>query len=1207
MNDIQLGIKLTADARGLNGSVQVSREQFRQLAVDAQKAGEASAGGFTSAARGVRSISDRLEEARLAAAGYFSVTTAISGARWALEQESAIRAIDARLKVATSNTEAFHQAQAGVFELANRYGQAVSDTASTFARLNPAVEQLGGNVTTTQRLMEALAASVKLSGGTSAESGALMLQFSQAMGSGVVQGDEFRSMMETASPLMREVGAVLGKTTGELRKMSEEGKLTSEVFGNAVLQAVDRLKAKAEAIPATMDQAAQAVRNSLARMTEAFLSGLGPAQSQPFAQRLADGMSEALPQARALGETLREMTGTVTTLAGAYIAFRAAAAFGPMIEGTGRAALATGQLTLAVHAGRAVDLQSAEALHLRAAAARDAALAAEAAAVGELAHLQVSRDALIADRALAQSRLAAANAQAQAAASAGSLSVAYKLVDEAARAKSVSMLHLADVSRGLAVVERDLAAAQTAAAAASGAAATATRGYEAAAAAATLGGRAKAAAINLASGALAAMGGPMGAAILGLTALAWWLHSSASEAGGLEKALDAARLARERLAKEKQFGSGEAATQREAIAGLQKQIAEEQSLLDSDTLSSFAERRVRGRIEGYKQELAAAQSALTEFERRAAVPADTGPTLSDAGAFDAMTKQLAWKEKLQRDHLEKMGQLETAALAKLNAAKTDADRRRAEADYLAAKTVLEREFRDAVKALPDEKALETLLKGRAANYLRILDDTQRSEIDVLRRGLESGAMGFDDYASARRSLNAAFANERAATLQKRMGSADVVEQAAIKVQLEQFRQQAAGVEQDLKREQEVIAQRRGEALRAINAEASGQTGSAVEKAGADFGRRFQQTAIRAASDGDTEMATALEQLWERIAGRAQFADAKSRFEALQAELQTGVEKLRTQSEGQGLAAWLNADAAEQSLRARLLPALADTQAQMQALAGTVPNLVKATEDAGRALQQAQIETRKLGERTDWTVGVGRGMETYGKQAMDVAGQIEQAFGNAARSMEDAWVKFAQTGKFSFTDLANSVIADLLRMQVRAQMSGLMNMLGSAMASYFGGSAAAGASWASSQYSFSGGRNLSSMGGGQGLVLKALGGAYGPQGAIHAFAQGGVVDRPTLFRFANGGGFSSGLMGEAGPEAILPLRRGADGRLGVAAGGGGGGEMSVRVEIHNDGTPQEVTGATPTFDATGTVVQIFTRDLQRNGPMAQALTAFKGRR
>ncbi len=50
-----------------------------------------------------------------------------------------------------------------------------------------------------------------------------------------------------------------------------------------------------------------------------------------------------------------------------------------------------------------------------------------------------------------------------------------------------------------------------------------------------------------------------------------------------------------------------------------------------------------------------------------------------------------------------------------------------------------------------------------------------------------------------------------------------------------------------------------------------------------------------------------------------------------------------------------------------------------------------------------------------------------------------------------------------------------------------------------------------------------------------------------FASGGVVSAPTYFPMRR----SVGLMGEAGAEAILPLQRGADGRLGVAAGGGGG--------------------------------------------------------
>lgn len=68
----------------------------------------------------------------------------------------------------------------------------------------------------------------------------------------------------------------------------------------------------------------------------------------------------------------------------------------------------------------------------------------------------------------------------------------------------------------------------------------------------------------------------------------------------------------------------------------------------------------------------------------------------------------------------------------------------------------------------------------------------------------------------------------------------------------------------------------------------------------------------------------------------------------------------------------------------------------------------------------------------------------------------------------------------------------------------------------------------------------------GLFASANGNAF-DRGGVVPFAQGGVVTRPTIFPFANG----TGLMGEAGPEAILPLQRGADGKLGVQGGGGGG--------------------------------------------------------
>ena len=81
---------------------------------------------------------------------------------------------------------------------------------------------------------------------------------------------------------------------------------------------------------------------------------------------------------------------------------------------------------------------------------------------------------------------------------------------------------------------------------------------------------------------------------------------------------------------------------------------------------------------------------------------------------------------------------------------------------------------------------------------------------------------------------------------------------------------------------------------------------------------------------------------------------------------------------------------------------------------------------------------------------------------------------------------------------------------------------------------------------------------------AKGGVYG-DGGYRAFAKGGaftnsIVDRPTFFKFARGGGFGTGLMGEAGPEAIMPLKRGSDGTLGVSVSGQTG--FAIQVVINN---------------------------------------------
>jgi len=149
-----------------------------------------------------------------------------------------------------------------------------------------------------------------------------------------------------------------------------------------------------------------------------------------------------------------------------------------------------------------------------------------------------------------------------------------------------------------------------------------------------------------------------------------------------------------------------------------------------------------------------------------------------------------------------------------------------------------------------------------------------------------------------------------------------------------------------------------------------------------------------------------------------------------------------------------------------------------------------------------------------------------KAGVEDMGKIVENLGSAAANvftgLADNVHEFVMTGKANFGEFARSILSDLSKIFIRFAMFSIL-------------------------------KSINPFG------IFAADGAVVAKNGIVPFAKGGIVNKPTLFQYAQGGVGNYGLMGEAGPEAILPLRRGSNGKLGVESSGGGMGNVVVNVD------------------------------------------------
>ncbi|MBD8696604.1 phage tail tape measure C-terminal domain-containing protein [Stenotrophomonas sp. CFBP 13718] len=233
-------------------------------------------------------------------------------------------------------------------------------------------------------------------------------------------------------------------------------------------------------------------------------------------------------------------------------------------------------------------------------------------------------------------------------------------------------------------------------------------------------------------------------------------------------------------------------------------------------------------------------------------------------------------------------------------------------------------------------------------------------------------------------------------------------------------------------------------------------------------------------------------------------------------------------------------------------------------------LDKAQRDKSTALSQADYQQQQLAlqaslerslgiERSyqqqrmtllgDWRTGVTRVWEDYVSSATNASEQAGTVVSNTLSGWEDMWVRAAKTGKLSFSDLANSVIADMARM---ASKQAALGLFGNALGGLFGGNSAP------STYS------AQSFGNNTGWLTDGLSFGGGR-------ARGGGVNRGSFYEVGEGG--RPELLEQNGKQYLIPGNSGKVIPAAPSAGGAGGGGGSYKVEINNHGGGQVQTRQT----------------------------------
>lgn len=176
--------------------------------------------------------------------------------------------LGARLKLVTDGSGDLTIVQKRLYEISQDTGTQYSANAGSYAKLAVSIKDLGGNSEETLKITEIVNKSLIVNGSSTASAAAFMEQFAQAMGSGVLSGDEFKSMLENNTFFASKLAKALNTDISGLRKMANEQELTTAKLRAAFPQMAEEINAAFSKIPPTTARAITALENAFFKIID---------------------------------------------------------------------------------------------------------------------------------------------------------------------------------------------------------------------------------------------------------------------------------------------------------------------------------------------------------------------------------------------------------------------------------------------------------------------------------------------------------------------------------------------------------------------------------------------------------------------------------------------------------------------------------------------------------------------------------------------------------------------------------------------------------------------------------------------------------------------------------------------------------------------------------------------------------------------------